>query len=175
MENEEHEDVLESWELADGNKNLEKQIEAQLQKQQMKILSGENDTYGESRSTGTAKFTTGGTQSTTATASNSAGPPGGQIKILKRPNNPALHPSASAGNLKSGSGVSKKTLEEREAAYAEARLRIFGGNNNGTSAGGSEEMTLTPPVGTPTSQLPNSTTPKIMTRNQSFELNKLSK
>ncbi|XP_023228533.1 SUZ domain-containing protein 1-like [Centruroides sculpturatus] len=46
-----------------------------------------------------------------------------QVKILKRPNDTK---SGSTGNEKSPSKHPVKTLQQREAEYAEARLRILG-------------------------------------------------
>lgn len=52
-------------------------------------------------------------------------PPEPQLKILKRPTS-EIGPAKKAADNQSGPKVSQKSLKQREAEYAEARLRILG-------------------------------------------------
>lgn len=70
------------------------------------------------------------------------GPPP-QIKILKRPQHNGAGQGSQQGTLSNGNGQGKpkqqlKTLQQKEAEYAEARLRILG------QAAAPEDLTLSP-------------------------------
>jgi len=167
MENKNDDDVVvDSWEDVAGDKEIVRKIEEKLHKDtKMKFP----DCQAQPSSSSDACV------QSMSDAQLSAQ---GVVKILKRPTGTnaardkstaaALAPPDTMGRTDSKGNL--RSLEEREAAYAEARLRIFGTLGSEDSQNADSPVQRDAQVGAAGAPQSGLSAPKILPRNRSFDV-----